>query len=62
MATSLFNFMGNIGIIIGPLVGGYFVQYYSYSAAFLVAGAIELVSLGINVFVSKRLQFLYLYK
>lgn len=40
-----FNLMGNIGIIIGPLIGGFLITYTDFVVAFVVAGLIELFSL-----------------
>jgi len=40
-----FNLMGNIGIITGPLIGGFLITYTDFVAAFVVAGLIELLSL-----------------
>ncbi len=46
-----FNLLGNLGIIIGPLVGGFFLRgeqvvYADFVAAFVVAGLIEFISLA----------------
>jgi MFS family permease len=41
-----FNLMGNIGIIIGPLIGGFLITYTDFVVAFVVAGLIELFSLA----------------
>jgi len=40
-----FNFLGNVGIFIGPSIAG--LLMFNYSLAFLVAGLIELISLGV---------------
>ena len=58
MATGLFNFMGNVGIVIGPLIGGVVIEQFGYVLAFVIAGLIELVSLVANVLVARRLRFL----
>jgi MFS family permease len=47
MAMGFFNFLGNIGMVIGPIVFGVLVLYSDFVFAFLIAGVIELVSLGI---------------
>ena len=52
MGMGLFNFVGNLGIIIGPLIGGVFISTFSTSEfilAYLVAGVIELISLGVII-------------
>ncbi|MFX0051617.1 MAG: MFS transporter [Candidatus Hodarchaeota archaeon] len=40
-----FNLMGNVGIIIGPLIGGFLITYTNFVVAFVFAGLIELISL-----------------
>ncbi len=45
MAMSLFNFSGNLGVTVGPLILGYFLLISDFFTTFLVAGIIELVSL-----------------
>ncbi len=56
MAVSLFNFFGNIGMIIGPIFGLAFGS--NYYLAFLIAGLVELVSLGFNILLAKKMNFL----
>ena len=56
MAVGLFNFFGNIGMILGPIFG--FAFGNNYSLAFLVAGIVELVSLGFNILLAKKMNFL----
>ena len=51
-AVSIFNFFGNIGMIIGPMLGLIFTD--NYNLAFFVAGIIELVTLGLNVYLGKK--------
>ncbi|MFX0172002.1 MAG: MFS transporter [Candidatus Hodarchaeota archaeon] len=41
-----FNLLGNLGIIIGPLIGGFLIKYTDFVVAFVVAGSIELISLA----------------
>ncbi|MFX1449186.1 MAG: MFS transporter, partial [Promethearchaeota archaeon] len=47
IGMGFFNFVGNFGIIIGPLIAGYLITYSNFDFAFLIAGMIELISLGI---------------
>ena len=54
MAVSIFNFFGNIGMILGPIFGLIFGR--NYSLAFLVAGIIEILSLILNIFLARRLK------
>ena len=53
-----FNFFGNLGIICGPIIGGYLADTTDFEIAFVVAGLIELVSLAgailVLVFVFKE--------
>ncbi|MFX0205077.1 MAG: MFS transporter [Candidatus Hodarchaeota archaeon] len=41
-----FNLLGNMGIIIGPVIGGFLIKYTDFVVAFVVAGLIELISLA----------------
>ncbi|QEE14425.1 MFS transporter [Promethearchaeum syntrophicum] len=54
MAVSIFNFFGNIGMILGPIFGLIFGR--NYSMAFLVAGIIEILSLIFNIFLARKLK------
>ncbi len=54
MAVSLFNFFGNIGMILGPIFGLIFGR--NYNLAFLIAGIIEIVSLVVNIFLARKLK------
>ncbi len=54
MAVSIFNFFGNVGMILGPIFGLIFGN--NYSLAFLVAGIIEIVSLIVNIFLARKLK------
>ena len=54
MAVSIFNFFGNIGMILGPIFGLIFGS--NYSLAFLVAGIIEILSLFVNIFLARKLK------
>ncbi len=52
MGMGFFNFVGNLGIVIGPLIGGILIPNFfkvEFITAFLVAGILELVSLGVNI-------------
>jgi sugar phosphate permease len=55
-AVGVFNFFGNIGIIIGPIFALFFVN--NYNLAFLIAGILELLSLAINTLLAKKMKFL----
>jgi MFS family permease len=56
MAVSLFNFFGNIGMIMGPIFGLVFGE--NYNLAFLIAGLIELISLVFNIYLARKLKVL----
>ncbi len=56
MAMGVFNFFGNFGIIIGPLLGGYMIVSSGYPITFLVAGLIELIAFGICVLLYRLLS------
>ena len=52
MGMGFFNFVGNLGITLGPLIGGILISNFfkiEFIIAFLVAGIIELISLGVNI-------------
>jgi len=53
MGMGFFNFMGNLGITIGPLVFGFMMLVADFVTAFLVAGILELVTLTLNVVLIK---------
>ncbi len=46
MAVAFFNFSGNIGIVFGPMLAGIVTDLGSFALCFIVAGIVELVSLG----------------
>ena len=48
-----FNFMGNIGIAIGPIIGGILANYTGFIITFFIAGLIELITLVFIVTFSK---------
>ena len=47
LGMGFFNLMGNIGIIIGPLFGGFLVDSTNFIITFFLAGVIEILSLSI---------------
>jgi MFS family permease len=47
IGMGFFNFLGNFGIFIGPIIAG--LLKFNYSFAFVVAGLIELISLAVAV-------------
>ncbi|MFX0184140.1 MAG: MFS transporter [Candidatus Hodarchaeota archaeon] len=51
-----FNLMGNIGIIIGPLIAGFLITYTDFVVTFIIAGLIELLSLAVIVLL---IQFVF---
>jgi MFS family permease len=53
MGMGFFNFMGNLGITIGPLVFGFMMLVADFVTAFMVAGILELVTLTLNVVLIK---------
>lgn len=53
MGMGFFNFMGNLGITIGPLIFGFMMTVADFVTAFMVAGILELVTLTLNVVLIK---------
>lgn len=53
MAMGLFNFSGNVGVTVGPLIFGYFLLISDFFTTFIVAGAIEVISLVIVILIIK---------
>jgi MFS family permease len=53
MAMGLFNFSGNLGVTIGPLIFGYFILISDFFTTFLVAGVIEVISLAVVILLIK---------
>ena len=51
MAMGLFNFSGNVGITVGPLIFGYLLLISDFFATFIVAGAIEVISLAVVILI-----------
>lgn len=56
MAMGFFNFFGNVGLVIGPIIFAILIELTNFEITFLVAGLIELVSLAINLFIIKFLS------
>jgi MFS family permease len=54
MAVAVFNFSGNVGIVFGPVLAGWVTDLGDFSASFVVAGGVELLSLGICLLLIKR--------
>ncbi|MHA2067529.1 MAG: MFS transporter [Candidatus Thorarchaeota archaeon] len=53
MAMGLFNFSGNVGVTLGPLIFGYFILISDFYTTFLVAGLIEVISLCAIILIIK---------
>ena len=49
MGMGFFNFLGNLGITIGPLIFGALNPVIGMSNAFVVVGVLELVTLAMNI-------------
>ena len=49
MGMGFFNFMGNLGITIGPLLFGYLIFTTSFTVAFVFVGLLELATLTLIV-------------
>ena len=49
MGMGFFNFLGNIGITIGPIIFGVLNPVIGMANAFVVVGVLELVTLTINI-------------
>jgi MFS family permease len=58
MAVGFFHFAGNMGIILGPLLAGFVIDLSRFQVAFVLAGLVELVSLGICVLLMRRFLLL----
>ena len=55
-AMGYFNFMGNLGIALGPIIGGILVNYTDFVITFIIAGLIEIISLAFILMISKILS------
>jgi len=51
VGIGFFNLLGNIGVIIGPLIGGILINYTNFTIAFSVAGLIEILSLLVIILI-----------
>ncbi len=49
MGMGFFNFLGNLGITIGPLIFGVLMPIIGISNAFVVVGLLELITLAANI-------------
>ena len=49
MGMGFFNFLGNLGITIGPIIFGVLIPIVGMSSAFVVVGVLELITLVVNV-------------
>jgi MFS family permease len=49
MGMGFFNFLGNLGITIGPIIFGVLIPIVGMSSAFVVVGVLELLTLVVNV-------------
>ncbi|MHA1207315.1 MAG: MFS transporter [Candidatus Hodarchaeales archaeon] len=45
-----FNLLGNIGIILGPIIAGILITYTDFISVFIIAGLFELITLLVNLF------------
>jgi MFS family permease len=48
--VGFFNLLGNIGIILGPIVAGILISNTDYISVFVIAGLFEVIALLVNVF------------
>ena len=53
MGMGFFNFLGNLGITIGPIIFGVLNPVIGMTNAFIVVGLLELVTLTLNVILTK---------
>ncbi len=53
MGMGFFNFLGNLGITVGPIVFGVLMPIIGLNNAFVVVGLLELITLGVNVILVK---------
>lgn len=54
MAMGLFNFAGNLGVTVGPLIFGYFMLISDFFMTFAIAGFIEILALAVIIVVIKQ--------
>jgi MFS family permease len=55
-AMGYFNFMGNLGIALGPIIGGILLDYTGFVITFIIVGSIEIISLALILTISKILS------
>ncbi|MHA1480570.1 MAG: MFS transporter [Candidatus Thorarchaeota archaeon] len=53
MGMGFFNFLGNLGITIGPIIFGVLMPIIGLNNAFVVVGLLELITLAVNVILVK---------
>ena len=53
MGMGFFNFLGNMGITIGPIIFGVLIPFIGMSSAFVVVGILELITLVVNIILVK---------
>jgi MFS family permease len=56
MAMGFFNFVGNVGIIVGPLIGALISDSINYVWAYFIAGIVELSALTVCVLISLKYE------
>lgn len=56
LAMGFFNFFGNLGMVFGALLGGVMLSVSDFTAAFLIAGLIELGTLAINLLILRKMK------
>ena len=56
IGMGFFNFVGNVGIIMGPVIGGMLIDYTNFIVAFFIAGLMELISLIICVLFVRKFR------
>ncbi|MBI9109453.1 MAG: MFS transporter [Spirochaetales bacterium] len=55
LAMGFFNLFGNTGMVCGSLFGGFMLSFTGFTAAFMGAAAIELVTLALNMLIIRKL-------
>ncbi len=53
MGMGFFNFLGNLGITVGPIVFGVLMPIIGLNNAFVVVGLLELITLAVNIILVK---------
>ncbi len=54
LAMAFFGFLGNAGMVIGSLFGGFLLTVSGFTFAFIAAGLVELITLALNMFLIRR--------